>query len=166
MLAIFHEEPVFFNIFISIAKPYIHFKVKTVAHLFKFNRMSFELEGILHKKFDTEQIKDTFRKRELVVETQGQYPQLIKFELVQDRCELLDKYEENQPIKVHFDLRGREWNGKYFVNLNAWRLEQPQASAGGGNPGANANPSNTPPPPPPPAEGTSEDGDGMEDLPF
>lgn len=86
--------------------------------------MSFEVEGKLHKKFETEQKTDTFQAREFVIETEGNYPQLVKFQLVQDRCTLLDPFEEGQMIKVHFDLRGREWNGKYFTNLNAWRLEQ------------------------------------------
>ncbi|MEM9931531.1 MAG: DUF3127 domain-containing protein, partial [Bacteroidota bacterium] len=58
--------------------------------------------------------------------------QYVKFQLTQDKCALLDTYEEGQEVKVHFDLRGREWNGKYFTNLNAWRIEgasQPAASA-------------------------------------
>lgn len=68
--------------------------------------------------------------REFVIEVEdGSYPQFIKFQLVQDRCGLIDDYEEGHPIKVHFDLRGREWNGKYFTNLNAWRVEKPAAAA-------------------------------------
>ncbi|TXB67896.1 DUF3127 domain-containing protein [Phaeodactylibacter luteus] len=91
--------------------------------------MSFEVEGKLHKKFDTEQKTDSFQAREFVIETEGNYPQFVKFQLVQDRCALVDPFEEGQIIKVHFDLRGREWNGKYFTNLNAWRVEQGGAAA-------------------------------------
>lgn len=92
--------------------------------------MSFEVEGTLHKKFDTENKTDTFQAREFVIEVaDGNYPQLVKFQLVQDRCALLDTFEENEKIKVHFDLRGREWNGKYFTNLNAWRLEKVDMTA-------------------------------------
>ena len=88
--------------------------------------MSFEVEGKLIKKFDTENKTDTFQAREFVIEIEsGNYPQMVKFQLVQDRCSLVDSYEEGQNIKVHFDLRGREWNGKYFTNLNAWRIEKP-----------------------------------------
>jgi len=91
--------------------------------------MSFEVEGKLHKKFDTENKTDSFQAREFVIEvSSGSYPQLVKFQLVQDRCSIIDDYEEGQMIKVHFDLRGREWNGKYFTNLNAWRVEQPAAA--------------------------------------
>jgi hypothetical protein len=86
--------------------------------------MSFEIEGKLHKKFDTEQKTQTFQAREFVIETvDGNYTQYVKFQLTQDRCQLIDQYQEGDNIKVHFDLRGREWQGKYFTNLNAWRLE-------------------------------------------
>ncbi len=91
--------------------------------------MSYEVTGKLHKKFETESKTQTFQAREFVIEVEdGSYPQFIKFQLVQDRCSLIDDYEEGHMIKVHFDLRGREWNGKYFTNLNAWRLEQPESA--------------------------------------
>ena len=86
--------------------------------------MSFEVVGKLHKKFDTENKTDTFQAREFVIEVDGNYPQFVKFQLVQDRCTLVDNYEEGDMINVHFDLRGREWNGKYFTNLNAWRVDK------------------------------------------
>ena len=87
--------------------------------------MSFEVEGKLHKKFDTENKTDTFQAREFVIEVEsGNYPQFVKFQLTQDRCALVDNHNEGEVIKVHFDLRGREWNGKYFTNLNAWRIEK------------------------------------------
>lgn len=85
--------------------------------------MSFEVEGKLHKVFETESKTDSFQAREFVIEIgQGNYPQYIKFQLTQDRCGLIDAYEPGQIIKVYFDLRGREWNEKYFTNLNAWRI--------------------------------------------
>jgi len=87
--------------------------------------MSFELEGKLFKKYETEKKSEKFQARDLVVEVaDGQYPQYVKMQLVQDRCSLLDGYEEGEQVKVHFDLRGREWQGKYFTNLNAWRIEK------------------------------------------
>lgn len=91
--------------------------------------MSFEIKGKLHKKFDTEQKTDSFQAREFVILVQsGNYPQHIKFQLTQDRCAVVDTFEEGQEINVHFDLRGREWNDKYFTNLNAWRIEAVQAA--------------------------------------
>ena len=120
--------------------------------------MSFEVDGKLHKKFDTENKTDTFQAREFVIEVDGTYPQFVKFQLVQDRCSIVDDFEEGEPIKVHFDLRGREWNGKYFTNLNAWRVEKvtqevgtPPPASDGSFPTATDEPSGT---------------DNGDDLPF
>lgn len=102
--------------------------------------MSFEMTGKLHKKYDTENKTDSFQAREFVVLMEsGNYPQYIKFQLTQDRCAALDPFEEGQEIKVHFDLRGREWNGKYFTNLNAWRLEAPAPAAASAPPSGEDN---------------------------
>ncbi|MCB0650608.1 MAG: DUF3127 domain-containing protein [Saprospiraceae bacterium] len=97
--------------------------------------MSFEVEGRLHRKFDTENKTESFQAREFVIEIDGGgYPQFIKFQLVQDRCALVDQYEVGDTIKVHFDLRGREWNEKYFTNLNAWRIENAAAAQAAATP--------------------------------
>ena len=86
--------------------------------------MSFEIEGKLHHVYNTEQKSESFRTREFVIETsQGSYAQYIKFQLTQDRCDILDPYKTGQQIKVYFDLRGRQWQDKYFTNLQAWRIE-------------------------------------------
>lgn len=86
---------------------------------------TFEIDGKLLRKYDTENKTQSFQAHEFVIEIQdGNYPQFIKFQLTQDRCALLDNYQEGEQIKVHFDLRGREWQGKYFTNLNAWRIEK------------------------------------------
>jgi len=92
--------------------------------------MSFEIVGKLHKKFDTENKTATFQAREFVIEADdGRYPQMIKFQLIQDKCEEIDKFNEGDNIRVHFNLRGREWQGKYFTNLNAWRIEATTTNA-------------------------------------
>lgn len=97
--------------------------------------MSFEIIGKLVKVFETESKTDSFRAREFVIEVDGgTYPQFVKFQCVQDRTTMIDPYKEGEQIKVHFDLRGREWQGKYFTNLNAWRVE-----------GVSATPTNTAP---------------------
>lgn len=85
--------------------------------------MALETEGKLHKVFDIEQKTDSFRTREFVIELSGQYPQYIKFQLTQDKCEMIDPYKEGQMLKVFFDLRGRQWQDKFFTNLQAWRIE-------------------------------------------
>ncbi|MFT5165633.1 MAG: single-strand DNA-binding protein [Saprospiraceae bacterium] len=91
--------------------------------------MAFDIEGKLFKKFDIQQVTDSFRKREFVIEIQdGAYPQLIKFQMTQSNCEKLDSFAEDNQIKVTFSLKGREYtkDGKtsYFTNLDAWRVEK------------------------------------------
>ena len=122
--------------------------------------MSYELMGKLHKVYPTESKSEKFQAREFVVETQdGSYNQFIKFQLTQDRCALIDDYNEGEQVKVHFDLRGREWNEKYFTNLNAWRLEKPAAVAAATPPPPAASSDGFPSQEPPVAGGT-------DDLPF
>ncbi|WP_394974681.1 DUF3127 domain-containing protein [uncultured Croceitalea sp.] len=72
-----------------------------------------------------------FRKRELVVTTEEQYPQHILVEFVQDKCDLLNNYGEGQMVKVSINLRGREWvnpqgETKYFNSVQGWRIENLQ----------------------------------------
>ena len=85
--------------------------------------MGYQATGRLHKVFDTEQKSAAFTARDFVIEIEdGRFPQMVKFQLVQDKCALIDDYSEGDEINVDFDLRGREWNDKYFTNLNAWRI--------------------------------------------
>ncbi|MFN9682444.1 MAG: DUF3127 domain-containing protein [Bacteroidota bacterium] len=90
----------------------------------------FEIEGKLVKAYDME-VKGTssFRTREFVIETMETYPQFVKFQSVQDKCDLLNQFQEGEIIKVSFDLRGRQWQDKYFTNLNAWRIEKSSNSS-------------------------------------
>ena len=89
-----------------------------------------EITGTLKAKFDTQVVSDKFKKREFVLTTEGNtpYPQFISMQVTQDRCDLLDKYNEGNELKVSFNLRGREWNGpqgvKYFNTIEAWRIER------------------------------------------
>ena len=69
-----------------------------------------------------------FRKRELVVTTDEQYPQMIMVEFVQDKCDLLNNFAVGQDVKVAINLRGREWinpqgEAKYFNSIQGWRIE-------------------------------------------
>ena len=94
-----------------------------------------EIKGKIKKISETVQISERFRKREFVVEyaSNQDYPQSLQFEIVQDRCELLDSFEVGQDVEVFFDLRGREWTNpqgevKYFNSLQAWKLVSEQNS--------------------------------------
>ncbi len=103
-----------------------------------------------------------FKKREIVITTEDQYPQHIIVEFVQDKTALLDAFQVGQDVKISFNLRGREWINpegvaKYFNSLSGWRIEAVQSS--------------TPPPMSPPqnieqVETKKEANDEADDLPF
>ena len=74
-----------------------------------------------------------FRKREVVITTQEQYPQHLLIEFVQDRCELLDSFNIGENVKISINLRGREWENpqgdvKYFNSIHGWRIEKEDSS--------------------------------------
>ena len=127
--------------------------------------MTFEIEGVLHKKFDIESKSSSFQTREFVITTEGTYPQYVKFQLTQDKCGIIDATQDGEKVKVSFDLRGREWQGKYFTNLNAWKIEK-VAGVNQGFQDASA-----PPQAPPIFEESNDFGTGglpgdFDDLPF
>ncbi|MCG3164555.1 MAG: hypothetical protein POELPBGB_00309 [Bacteroidia bacterium] len=93
---------------------------------------SYELTGRLVEKYNEQKVTDSFRKREFVVETRENrndrdFIESIKFQLIQDKCALLDNLNLNEDVKVTFNIRGRRYDkdGKvsYFTNLEAWRIE-------------------------------------------
>ena len=104
-----------------------------------------------------------FRKREVVVTTEEQYPQHIMVEFVQDKTDLLNNFQVGQPVKIGVNLRGREWvnpqgETKYFNSIQGWRIESLQSQAQGGQV-------------PPPAADQFEPADDLndedyDDLPF
>ncbi len=89
-----------------------------------------ETTGQLKVKEQTQKVNEKFQKRDFVITTDAgtPYPQQITFQITQDKCTLLDKFKEGDELKVHFNLRGREWNGaegkKFFNTLEAWRIEK------------------------------------------
>jgi hypothetical protein len=89
----------------------------------------FKLTGTVKVINPTQVISEKFSKREFVIETQDQYPQLVMFQATQDKCSLLDNVQQNSQVVVSFNLRGREWTSpagevKYFNTLEAWRIEK------------------------------------------
>lgn len=88
------------------------------------------LEGKVKLVKETETI-GTFKKRELVLTTQDQYPQQILIEFVQDKCSLLDNVSVGADVKVNINVRGREWinpegQAKYFNSLQGWKIDVKQ----------------------------------------
>ncbi|MGD1977911.1 MAG: DUF3127 domain-containing protein [Akkermansiaceae bacterium] len=92
---------------------------------------SFELTGTLKVLEDTQTFNSGFSKREFVIEVpDGKYPQMVKFETVRDKINLLDSLNIGDEVKVTFDIRGNEYKGRYYVNLNAWKIESSGGSSG------------------------------------
>ena len=124
-----------------------------------------EVQGKIKKIEETKEYGNNgFRKREVVVTTEEQYPQHLAIEFVQDKTDLLNSYNVGQNVKISINLRGREWTNpqgevKYFNSIQGWRIENLETS--GNAEGA---------PPVPPAE-AFEPADNLneeehDDLPF
>lgn len=98
----------------------------------------YEAQGNLKIINDIQTFGSGFTKREFVITTgDSKYPQDIKFEIVKDKCALLDQFAVGQAVNVSFDIRGNEYQGKYYVNLNCWKI-QAGSGGGGGNAGGGA----------------------------
>lgn len=107
--------------------------------------MSHKITGTVHKIFDTVESSSGFRSREFVLSVpDGNYTQFIKFRVIKERCDILDHFSGLE-VEVTFNIRGREWNEKYFNDLEAWGIQavgipkQEQATA--------PQPQTAPPPP-------------------
>lgn len=116
-----------------------------------------EVSGKIKVINPAQQISASFKKRELVVTTDEQYPQHIMIEFTQDKTDLLDQYSVGDDVKVSINLRGREWQSpqgdtRYFNTIQGWRIEKASMSAP-------ASGSGMPTPVP-------TDLEGADDLPF
>ena len=102
-----------------------------------------EVTGKIRVINPEQQVSASFRKRELVVATEEQYPQFISINFVQDKCDLLNSYNVGEAVKVSINLRGREWvnpqgETKYFNDIQGWRIERLKAEAPAAAPAAMA----------------------------
>jgi hypothetical protein len=93
-----------------------------------------EVSGKVKVVGDEQQVSPTFKKRELVVTTDEQYPQSIMIEFVQDKSDLLNTIVVGENVKVSINLGGREWvnpqgETKYFNSIKGWRIEKLQSEA-------------------------------------
>ena len=83
-----------------------------------------ELTGKVYVIGETEEFGNNgFTKRMIVIETQDQYPQKLPIDFVKDNTKLLDNFQEGQEVKISINLRGNEYNGKYYVNIQGWKIE-------------------------------------------
>ena len=119
--------------------------------------MAYELTGKIKLIQDPKTFDSGFTKREMVVTVEdGKYPQDINLEFIQDKVGLLDDLQPGQEVTVSFDIRGREYNGRYFNNLQGWKIVSADEQQASQPPGEN-------PPPYQEAPQTSLDDD---DIPF
>ena len=94
-----------------------------------------EVAGKIKVLSDTQTFgSNGFRKRECVITTDEQYPQMIMVEFIQDKCDLLDSFKVGDDVKININLRGREWINpegvaKYFNAIQGWRIEKSQSDA-------------------------------------
>ncbi len=92
-----------------------------------------EIKGKIKKIFETKTFGPSgFRKRELILVTDEQYPQFLKIEFVQDKVDILDQFKPGDDVTISFDLRGREWvnpEGEtiYFNSIRGWRIVKTDA---------------------------------------
>jgi hypothetical protein len=138
---------------------------KTYKYLLIYRLSKMEVQGRIKMVGETETVgSGGFRKRDIVVTTEEQYPQHISVQFVQDKTDLLNSYKVGQEVKISINLRGREWTSpqgevKHFNTIQGWRIEALQAEAASGDM-----------PPVPPTEAFEpvsdlKDGD-HDDLPF
>lgn len=95
-----------------------------------------EVKGKVHEIGQTQQVSETFKKRELIIEyaENPTYPEYIRFEALQDKCALIDSLKQGDEVEVSFNLRGRAWTDKtgktsYFNSLVIWRMSVVSSSA-------------------------------------
>lgn len=126
--------------------------------------MSFEITGRIIEIMPVNQVSDKFKKREFVIEkkeTGGSavFIDYIKFQLVQDKCDIINESFLNEEVKIFFNLKGNRWerDGRvnYFTNLDAWKIEKVSGPVRNEIPASNQ-----------PLEDSPPEIDDLSDLPF
>jgi hypothetical protein len=94
--------------------------------------MSLKVKGtikqILKAESGVSKVGNEWKKQEFVIETSEQFPKKVCFTLFNDKFSLLDKVSEGEEVEVSFNLESREYNGKWFHNINAWKIEKDVSS--------------------------------------
>jgi hypothetical protein len=91
-----------------------------------------QITGTVETILPTQDFPSGFRKRVLVINTGGEYPQTIPVEFTKEKCDALDSLSVGQQVTAHVNLRGNEFQGKYYANIQGWRFEagnEPQRTA-------------------------------------
>jgi hypothetical protein len=126
--------------------------------------MAFEITGKIIDISPVNQVSDKFKKREFVIEKKetggaAVFVNYIKFQLIQDKCDLINESYLNEEVKIWFNLKGNKWerDGKinYFTNLDAWKIEKTSSVNIDQNTGTTTTLEDQPP-----------ENDELSDLPF
>ena len=95
---------------------------------FNFAHMSLQIKGtvikILNAESGVSRAGKEWKKQEFVIETQDQFPRKVCFTLFNDKVSLLDQIQEGKEVDVSFNVESREYNGRWFHNINAWKIDQ------------------------------------------
>jgi len=109
--------------------------------------MSYELKGTVKRVMETWKSETSdFTKREFVITAGDEYPNDVKFTAIKDKASQLEGLKEGDEVLVHFDIRGREYDERFYVDLNAWKIEKQKGA--------------------PAASKSNEQPIGEDDLPF
>jgi hypothetical protein len=126
--------------------------------------MAFEITGKIIDISPVNQVSDKFKKREFVIEKKetggaAVFIDYVKFQLVQDKCDLINESFLNEDVKISFNLKGNKWerDGKinYFTNLDAWKIEKTSSAVKDQNVPSHTTLEDIPP-----------ENDELSDLPF
>jgi len=100
--------------------------------------MSLEVSGKIVKKLDVQSgtsARGDWKKQEFVIETMEQYPKKICISLWGDKVDDLNNYQEGQSIKCGINIESREYNGRWYTDVRAWKMDPLQGGASeGGSP--------------------------------
>ena len=122
-----------------------------------------ELSGKLKLVMNEETFASGFNKRSFVIAVESNYPYDVCFDLLKDKVRMIDGFNTGDEIKVSFDIKSREYNGKWFTGATAWRVEKVGA---GMSTSSNSGTSTPPPPAPMSADQLGPAGMEEDDLPF
>ena len=85
---------------------------------------TYEMSGTIKKIMDEQSFPSGFSKREFVITSEDEYPQTIKFVLFKEKARLVDALNVGERVKVSFAIKGNEYNERFYVDLNAFKIEQ------------------------------------------
>lgn len=103
-----------------------------------------EVKGTVETVLPLQEFDSGFKKRVLVINTGGEYPQMIPVEFTKDKVDTLTGLRKGQEVTASVNLRGNEYNGKYYANIQAWKLDKGEAQSAPAKPAPKPKPAPEP----------------------